>query len=280
MISKTIHYCWFGKGQKNTLINYCINTWKEKCPDYKIVEWNEENFDIHSNKYVEEAYNAKKWAFVTDYVRLYALYHEGGVYLDTDVELIKPIDEFLDNNAFSGFETDEYIPTAIMGAEKGNEWIKYLLSYYDNRHFVNDKGEFDMTTNVITISKMTTEKYDLKLNGELQEVKDIFKIYPKDYFCPKDYATGEINLTNNTACIHHFNASWLNKIDVALHNKKMEFIKKFGKEIGEKKYIKWYKKRSVFIHIKRDGLKKTIDMVEEKVNTLLCNNKTKGEKNE
>lgn len=268
MIPKVINYCWFGKGKKSELIEACIKSWKKYCPDYEIVEWNEDNFDIHSNKYVEEAYNAKKWAFVTDYVRLYALYHNGGIYLDTDVEIIKPIDTFLENNAFSGFETDKYIPTAIMGAEKGNEWIEYLLSYYDSKRFIKEDGEYDLTTNVITISKMTVEKYDIELNGELQEISNIFKIYPKDYFCPKDYETGDINLTENTVCIHHFNASWHKPIEKRLYDKKISFIKKYGKEIGIKKYERWYKNRTVIIHIKRDGMKKTIELIIERIKSL------------
>ena len=117
-IPKVILYCWFGRGEKPELAKKCIESWKKYCPDYEFKEWNEDNFDIHSNKYVEQAYNARKFAFVTDYVRLYALYYEGGVYMDTDVEVLKPIDEFLKHKAFSSFENNNTIPTGLMASEK------------------------------------------------------------------------------------------------------------------------------------------------------------------
>lgn len=208
MIPKIIHYCWFGGNELNDLAKMCIASWKKFCPDYEIIEWNESNFDINSNPYVKEAYERKKYAFVTDYVRLLVLKEYGGIYMDTDVELIKNIDAFLNNKAFSGFENETQIQTAIMGSEKNNEWIDYLLSYYDDRYFIKENGSIDYKTNVVTITQMTKKKYDILLNNTYQKVEDTFTIYPRDYFCPKDYKTGNINLTDNSACIHHFDGSW------------------------------------------------------------------------
>ncbi|EOU1560126.1 glycosyl transferase [Clostridium perfringens] len=210
MINKKIHYCWFGKNEKSKEIKEYIDSWKLYLSDYEIKEWNEENFDIESNEYVKQAYNEKKWAFVTDYVRLYALYTEGGIYMDTDVEVIKNLDIFLNNKAFSGFEDNNYIPTGIMGAEKGNSWIKILLDYYEDKSFYNKDGSLNLTTNVITITNIS-KKLGLNLNGEQQTFFDGVVMYPKDFFAPKSHLTNKINITSNTYCIHHFNGSWLNK---------------------------------------------------------------------
>ena len=163
MIPKKIHYCWFGGNPLDELGQKCLASWKKYCPDYEIIEWNESNFDINSNSYVKEAYEAKKWAFVTDYVRLYALFNYGGVYMDTDAELIMGIDAFLNEPAFSGFESTQYILTAIMGAEKGSEWIGLLLRDYDGRHFKKDDGSYDLTTNVKVITELTVKKYGIEL---------------------------------------------------------------------------------------------------------------------
>ena len=206
MIPKVIHYCWFGRNPKPKLFKKCLKSWKKYCPDYKIVEWNEDNFDISSNLYTKQAYENKKWAFVTDYVRLYALYNFGGVYMDTDVEVVKPIDEFLKHEAFSGFENQTSIPTGIMGAEKGNPLFKQLLDYYTDKAFIVD-GEMDMITNVATITKMLSDKGFIPNNN--YQVVEGFALYPFDYFCPHDYETGVLNVTNNTYTIHHFAGSWL-----------------------------------------------------------------------
>lgn len=209
MIPKIIHYCWFGRGDLPPFAKKCIESWKKYCPDYEIKEWNEDNFDINSNLYVKEAYQNKKFAFVTDYVRLYAMYTYGGIYMDTDVELVKNLDEFLDNQAFSGFENDKRIPTGIMASEQGFELFKYLLSYYNNRSFIKTDGSFDMTTNVSIITDMLTEK-GFTADGKFQVVEG-FALYPQDYFCPYDNGTGVLNKTKNTAAIHWFNKSWVSK---------------------------------------------------------------------
>lgn len=207
MIPKIIHYCWFGKGKMPRLAEVCIRSWRKYCPDYEIKEWNESNFDLEAYPYAAEAYKAKRYAFVTDVVRLYALYHEGGIYMDTDVELLKPLDQFLHHPAFSGFETETQVPTGIMASQKGGKWAEESLQYYENAHFLNENGAPDLTTNVTIISEQMINK-GLILNNTYQEIENYFTIYPKDYFCPKDFLTQEIDITPNTACIHHFNMSW------------------------------------------------------------------------
>ncbi len=230
MIPKKIHYCWFGGNPLSEETKKYIESWKKYCPDYEIIEWNENNFDINSNVYVKEAYQAKKWAFVTDYVRLYVMYNYGGIYMDTDVEVIKNLDLYLNNHAFSGFETATDIPTGIMACEKNFPLFKEFLEYYDNRHFILKDGKMDLTTNVVTITNIC-KKYGLKRNNKYQIIKG-FALYPNDFFCPKSHVNNEINLTENTATIHHFAGSWLN--DEAKKRKKLltNLCDKYGNKIG------------------------------------------------
>ena len=212
MIPKKIHYCWFGKGKMPELALKCIESWRVNLPDYELKEWNENSFDINSNFYVKEAYESRKFAFVTDYVRLYALYTEGGIYMDTDVEVLKNLDPFLDLPAFSGFEDNVHIPTGIMAAEKGSVWAGWQLKYYDDRHFLLPDGTLDLTTNVEIIGRLMGEKGFILRNG-LYNFQNIITIFPRDYFCPKSHTTGKIELTQNTYTIHHFAGSWKSTSD-------------------------------------------------------------------
>lgn len=205
-IPKIIHYCWFGGNPLPEDAKRYIESWKQYCPDYKIIEWNEKNFDLESVPYVKEAYEEKKWAFVTDYVRLHALSNIGGIYMDTDVEVLKNLDIFLDNEGFSGFERADAIPTGIMAAEKDNPFINELLHEYDCLHFRREDGSLDLTTNVTRITRCAL-RHGLALNNREQRFYH-FTVYPKDFFCPKDYITGEILLTPDTYTIHHFSGSW------------------------------------------------------------------------
>ena len=207
MIPKVIHYCWFGRGQMPKLALKCIESWKKYCPDYEIKEWNEDNFDLDMYPYVREAYDARKFAFVTDVVRLYALYHEGGIYMDTDVEVIKPLDSLLQYDAVSGFESPTQIPTGLMACRDGQPLFKELLDEYNGIHFRRPDGTLDTTTNVIRISN-TCKKYGLRLDNTLQTVRG-FTLLPKDYLCPIDQDGHRLKLTSNTLCIHHFAGSWV-----------------------------------------------------------------------
>ena len=228
MIPKIIHYCWFGGNELNELAKKCIRSWQEICPDYEIHEWNEQNFDINSNIYIKEAYESKKWAFVSDYVRLKVLYDFGGIYMDTDVEVIKPLDNFLQYNAFSGFESNDKIPTGTMGACCNNYWIGELLKYYDNRHFILPDGRLDITTNVEIITAMTLKMYEVELNNSFQVIGDKVVLFPFDYLCAKHWENGKIKITENTYTVHHFNGSWLTEEDKLTY----EQFKKLRKYCG------------------------------------------------
>lgn len=231
MIPKIIHYCWFGRGEKPELAVKCIESWKKYLPDYELKEWNEDNFDISRNQYVREAYENRRFAFVTDYVRLYALYTEGGIYMDTDVEVVGNFDNFLHHHAFSGFETDGNVPTGMMAAEKGSVWAKELLDQYPDRVFVQSDGSFDMTTNTTVITNYMLGK-GLILNNQYQDFPGLCTMYPADYFCPKDHRTGKIRCTKNTVCIHHFAGSWLEHgfFRDLRHNLKTFLVKMIGEK--------------------------------------------------
>lgn len=208
-IPKIIHYCWFGRGEKTDKVIKCIKSWKEKLTDYQIIEWNEDNFDVESTRYTKQAYEFKKYAFVSDYVRLYALVNYGGIYLDTDVEVIKCMDNLLENKGFLGFEKENYIGTGIIGAVKGNEILREFLEKYHNRDFILQNGTLDMTTNVVELTKLL-DAYDLKKNNRLQNLCHI-TIYPIDYFCAFDDITGVKSITDNTYCIHYYSKTWLDR---------------------------------------------------------------------
>ena len=157
-IPKKIHYIWIGGNAKPQSVYDCIESWKKACPDYEIIEWNESNFDINANRYAREAYEAKKFAFVTDYMRLVILKNEGGIYVDTDLEILKNFDGFLEHDCFFGFENQVSLLTACFGAKKGCKFIDYLLSYYDDRSFKLKGGKYDTTTNVITVTALMRMK--------------------------------------------------------------------------------------------------------------------------
>ena len=230
MIPKIIHYCWFGGNPLPENVKRYISTWRKFCPDYEIKEWNESNFDINCCAYVKEAYEAKKWAFITDYVRLKVMYDYGGIYMDTDVELCKPLDDLLQYNAWSGFESYEKIPTGTFASNIHNDWIAYLLSYYKDKHFINIDGSYDMTTNVEIITKMTKERYKIKLDNKQQIFGDNYVIFPFDYLCAKNFIDGKIYKTKNTYTIHHFRGSWLTKSQKLKNKVKRIMIRIIGEE--------------------------------------------------
>lgn len=210
MIPKKVHYCWFGNGPKGKKELKCIESWKKFCPDYEIIEWNETNVDLDMMPFVKEAYNAKKYAFVSDVVRLWVLINHGGIYFDTDVEVIKPFDCFLNHKGFIGFENSDYLNTGqCVGAEKGNEIIREMFEYYKDIHFFNEDGSY----NLLGCPKVNTEilsKHNLIKNDQYQEIEG-FAIYPAEYFNPYDDPTGRLNITENTHSIHWYSKSWLDK---------------------------------------------------------------------
>ena len=235
-IPKVIHYCWFGKGKMPPLAEKCIASWKKHCPDFEIVCHNEDNFDMSENRYAKEAYDAGKWAFVSDYVRLKVLYENGGIYLDTDVEIIKPIDDLIKENGYMGFDDNGVISTGLgFACEKGNELVKILLADYDDISFVRPDGSFD-----ITPCPDRNTKTMVKLGLDLDKQNQIFMgihMLPEDYLCPMKYYTGKKIITENTYSIHHFCASW-----TSATAKRTLFVKRI---IGVKLYDKLYGK---FLH--------------------------------
>lgn len=209
MIPKTIHYCWVGGNPLPKSAQNCINSWKKYCPDYEIIEWYETNYDFTKNNYMREAYEVKKWAFVTDYARLDIIYQHGGIYLDTDVEIIKPFNDLLQLKGFAGFEDSGYVNLGLgFGAEPGNQLIKELRNAYDTIHFIKSDGSFNLVPMPIINAEVLT-KHGLVQNNTIQTISDI-TIFPQEYFCPKSNINGSIRKTKNTYSIHHFDGSWTN----------------------------------------------------------------------
>ena len=242
-IPKVIYYCWFGKGKMPRLAEKCLESWKKYCPDYKIICINEENFDVNQNQYAREAYNAGKWAFVSDYARLKVLFDNGGIYLDTDVELIKPLDRIIEEGGYMGFDDSGIISTGLgFASEKGDELVGTLLADYDDIHFLLSDGTYDMKP----CPDRNTETM-IKLGMDTSNKNQIFMgihMYPEEYFCPMKYYTGKKIITENTYSIHHFCASWTSAtsqrtllikriIGAKLYNKL------YGKFLNKFKWLEW-----------------------------------------
>ena len=239
-IPKVIHYCWFGKNPLPELAIKCIESWKKYCPDYEIKEWNEDNFDINCCAYVKEAYEAKKWAFVSDYARFWILYNYGGVYFDTDVELLKPIDEIIENGSFmamekSGSKNNKKVyvaPGLGIGSGKQDEIYKELLDLYNSLKFNLENNKYDETTVVVRTSNLL-EKYGFIREDKKQKIKDIV-IYPTEFFCPINYETGIEQYTDNTYSVHHYSGSWLSEKDRKILAKRKKLVKLLGESNSER----------------------------------------------
>lgn len=233
MIPKKIHYCWFGKGEKTNLAKKCIESWKKICPDYEIIEWNEENFDVNLNPYTKMCYEQKKYAFLTDYLRLAIVFEQGGIYFDTDVEVVRSLDDLLYCGAFFGFETEKYINTGEgFGAEPGNIIVRQMLKEYEYLL----KGQ-EGTVGCPILNTNALLKFGLKQNGQMQKIQDA-NIYPKDYFNPYDDPTGILTKTENTYSIHWYGKSWLDKKTVIRSNLMKPIHRIFGTNC-----FKWIKNK-------------------------------------
>lgn len=214
MIPKVIHYCWFGGKDLPASAKRCIKSWKKYLPDYEIKRWDESNFDVRAISYTQEAYAAKKYAFVSDYARYLILYNNGGVYFDTDVEVIESLDDLIIKGAYFGVESqgNDYItvnPGLGFTSEAGNEFLERMIKLYETSHFLNPDGS-QCLTNIVQITTKELMANGLRNCKEIQECCGFF-IYPKDYFCPVDYDTREIKITSNTRTIHHYAESWVSK---------------------------------------------------------------------
>ena len=200
MIPKIIHYVWVGGNPKPKNIQRCMKTWTRHLQDYQIIEWNEDNFDIHENKYVEQAYQAKKWAFVSDYIRAKAVYEMGGIYMDTDVLVLDNLHDLLGNRAFVGFENKENPFTAVFGAEKGHPLIKDMLSYYDDRDFTFNKQDQLAGVNTVSVSDILKNKYGAQPNNKEQQLQEGIHVYPDGVLC---------NPSAKSKTIHVFTGTWM-----------------------------------------------------------------------
>jgi hypothetical protein len=199
MIPKIIHYIWVGGKEKPVDIKRCMATWKKHLEGYKVIEWNESNFDIEQHPFVKAAYEAKKWAYVSDYIRAYAIYNYGGIYLDTDILLLDNFDDFLNHRAFVGFENPNYPFTAAFGAEKGHPLVKDMLDYYDEL----DTYHFDFkNNNTISVSDILINKYGCKVGNMYQVLKEGIAVYPDTILC---------NPSEKSVSIHVFTGTWLDE---------------------------------------------------------------------
>lgn len=210
MIPKIIHYCWLSGDEYPKKINYCINTWKKKLPDYEIRLWDLSRFDLNSSMWCKEAFDAKKYAFAADYIRCYALYTDGGIYLDSDVEVLKPFDELLHLPYFIGEEQGGNVEPAVIGCEKGWDFMGRMLSYYKKRHFKNGDA-FDMKTLPTIMSSVIAQQYEYqKINriGDFSYDNHRLCVFPAEFFSPRFPNSFKCPISSNTITIHHFAASW------------------------------------------------------------------------
>lgn len=230
-IPKIIHYCWFGRNPLPELAKKCIASWKKFLPDYEIKEWNENNYDVRKIPYIAQAYDAKKYAFVSDFARFDILYEHGGVYFDTDVEVIKPLDDILRRGSFAGVERtgDAGSLNAGLGiaSPAASEIYKEILDSYKESSFIKADGSLDLTTVVTRVSNIF-KKHGLKDVDEIQKVCGV-TVYPAEYFCPKSLETGKLHITGNTRTIHWFDGSWLDDFHKEMSMYIAKILSKYGK---------------------------------------------------
>lgn len=208
MIPKIIHYCWFGNSQKPDRVRKYIDNWKKMLPDYQIMEWNEKNFDVNYNIYTKEAYERRKYAFVSDVARLYALHEFGGVYLDTDIEIKRDLTPILEKyHCILGYEAaGDHLMTAFLAAEKNSKIIKDLLKTYKEEVFVKKSGELNVYPNTYRITELLRSK-GAKLNGKFEKFQEI-AIFPEEYFSAMEFSTMMEISNSDTYTVHHFSSSW------------------------------------------------------------------------
>ena len=255
-LPKTIHYCWFGNGEKSELMIRCISSWKKYAPECEIIEWNERNYDVTKMPYMQEAFKAKRWGFVSDYARLDIIYEHGGLYFDTDVELIKPISELLEGTGFIGFEQandrGEFCVNTGggFGAEPHDPTVKELRDYYKELHFLLPNGEENLQPCPL-YNTMAMKKQGLREDNSLQKIGQI-TVYPYEFFSPVNWKTHHIDQTANTFSIHHFDASWLSE--------KEKKRRKRARRIHEithlpNRFLKWLLGEEKYNKVKRLGRK-------------------------
>lgn len=227
-IPKVIHYCWFGRGEIPEKDLKCIESWKKYCPDYEIKCWNEDNYDVNKNLFIKQAYEKRKFAFVSDYARLDIVHSHGGIYFDVDVEVIKNIDSLLEHEGFFGLESWEekyYINSGLgFGAEKNLSLLKDIMLVYENSSFILDDGTFNVKPCPIVTNEVILDKKNIVIDKNKFYDIDGVVIYPTEYFAPKNNETGKLNITDETMTIHHYDGTWLDE--------KSKLYKKFSAIVG------------------------------------------------
>ncbi len=251
MIPKILHYCWFGGKELPPLAERCLESWRRCCPEFEIRQWNEQNFDLsQAPEYVRQAMEAGRWAFVTDFVRLAVLMEYGGVYLDTDVELVKPLTPYLRHRAFAGFETVDRVQTGLLACEPGFDLFRQFLAHYDTAVFRREDGSLDVTTNVEVLTRLCVER-GLRPDGRKQEVAGL-TVYPKAVFCPVEFESGRLRRSPGTVAIHWFSGSWHTQAEldqIELERKQREAQRRsetrvrVGTAIFGKKGYEWVKEK-------------------------------------
>lgn len=230
-IPKVIHYVWLGGKPKPKFIESCIATWRNYLPDYEIKEWNESNFDLAAHPFAKEAYDAGKYAFASDYIRVWALYHFGGVYLDTDVEVKCNFSGLLEDARMVGaFELMNSIMTAFIAAQKEHPLLGEILDHYDAIRFIKEDGSYEMTPNPVLFSEKIAS-YGIAWNGKRQELDEGIRIYPSEVFGAYDVYDMVYHITEDTVLVHHSNASWRSRKEILIMACKRTFIKVFGSRI-------------------------------------------------
>ncbi|MCF2593871.1 glycosyl transferase [Bacteroides caecigallinarum] len=227
MIPKIIHYCWLSGEEIPEQLKSCMKSWKEKLPEYEFVLWDKSKFDVNSTLWTQQAYAAKKYAFAADYIRLYAVYNYGGIYMDMDVEVLKSFNHLTDRKYILGYEDNEGIEAGVFGAEKGAEWVKKCLDYYNGRSFIKNDDTLDTRPLPLIMKEIVTENF-----------RDMV-LLEQDFLTAKSYKTGKITVTKNTVTIHHFAGSWVttkDKLKISIYN----FIK--SNKVLHKIYLMTYKK--------------------------------------
>lgn len=263
MIPKVLHYCWFGGNALPEFAIRCIESWKQFCPDYEIKQWNESNFNLDCCSYLREAYDAKKWAFVSDYARLKIIYENGGIYLDTDVELVKSLDCLLDYECFLGVETLGKINTGLgFGAVQNSKAVRAMLDEYEGAHFKIANGIYDTHP---CPERNTAPFIKEGFNGNCRSIQHLMDavVFPPEYFCPIDYVTKEMQITEKTISIHHFSGTWISSeemqwmMDVDKYQKTHSKLKTFLYKNKQEYILLWKSKRS-FIYFIVIKIKKKI----------------------
>ncbi|MCQ2082678.1 MAG: glycosyl transferase [Lachnospiraceae bacterium] len=258
-IPKIIHFCWLSGDPYPDLVQRCIQSWKDKLPDYEIKLWNKDSFDIHYVPWVEQACEVKKWAFAADYIRLYALYNYGGIYLDSDVEVLKPFDDLLDRSYFFGREhtpdridASHIVEAATFGAEPRLPLIKKCLDYYEGRNFRISENAVDTTVLPHIMANVFAKENVLK------------DLLPMDYFSPKNTRTQIVEATANTYSVHHFNGSWYSLAQRKHVDMRIRLCKKFGENLGTILSTIY----AVFVNFRYNSFRETFERCKQKTLAL------------